>query len=98
MKKLLMGLLFLMGTSFFALPSMAQTEVTTEAPAASDLTELIAKAKSEGASWTTDQWKDAFRQAMTTMAPMIAMMMTAASVPTATDLPMTNCWNRLAIS
>jgi uncharacterized protein YlxW (UPF0749 family) len=71
MKILLMGLLFLMGTSFFALPSMAQTEVTTEAPAASDLTELIAKAKSEGASWTTDQWKDAFRQAMTTMAPMI---------------------------
>ncbi|MBR5653956.1 MAG: hypothetical protein IKX22_07720 [Prevotella sp.] len=73
MKKLMMGLLFLLGTSLFSLQSMAQTEVTTaqQEPAAGDLTELIAKAKSEGASWTADQWKDAFRQAMTTMAPMI---------------------------
>ena len=68
-----MGLLFLLGASLFSLQTMAQTEVTTtqEEPAVGDLTELIEQAKSEGASWTADQWKDAFRQAMSTMAPMI---------------------------
>ena len=73
MKKFLMGLLFLLGASLFSLQTMAQTEVTTtqEEPAVGDLTELIEQAKSEGASWTADQWKDAFRQAMSTMAPMI---------------------------
>ncbi|MBR4389125.1 MAG: hypothetical protein IKT00_08105 [Prevotella sp.] len=72
MKKLMMGLLLLVGASLFSLQSMAQTEVSTqETPTVGDLTELIEKAKSEGASWTADQWKDAFRQAMSTMAPMI---------------------------
>ena len=67
-----MGLLLLVGASLFSLQSMAQTEVSTqETPTVGDLTELIEKAKSEGASWTADQWKDAFRQAMSTMAPMI---------------------------
>ena len=32
------------------------------------------------------------------MPTITAMMITAATVPTAMDLPMTNCWNRLVIS
>lgn len=33
------------------------------------LTALVEKAKAEGANWSVDQWKDAYRQVMSVMAP-----------------------------
>ena len=35
------------------------------------LTELVEKAKADGAKWTVDEWKDAFKTAMTTVAPLL---------------------------
>ena len=71
-----MGLLFLLGTNLISLQSMAQTEVMTtqEEPALVNLKELIAKVKIEGASWTVDQWKDAIRQVITSVAPLCKSM------------------------
>ena len=76
MKEFLMGLLFLLGTNLISLQSMAQTEVMTtqEEPALVNLKELIAKVKIEGASWTVDQWKDAIRQVITSVAPLCKSM------------------------
>ena len=43
----------------------------TEAPAdpIKALTDLTAKAKAEGANWSVDEWKDAFKVAMSAVAP-----------------------------
>jgi hypothetical protein len=49
------------------------TEAGTEATAEGQkvLNDLVEKAKAEGANWTVDQWKDAFREAMGVMAPIM---------------------------
>ena len=60
----------------------------TEAQAPS-MTDLIAKAKAEGANWTVDQWKDVFKQAMLCTKPMAIDMnalMSKIGTPEAKDL------------
>ena len=40
-----------------------------------DLNEIVAKAKAEGANWSVDQWKDAFKSMLIGMKPMMDFMM-----------------------
>lgn len=39
-----------------------------------DMNEIIAKAKAEGANWTVDQWKDAFKSMLIAAKPMFDLM------------------------
>ena len=48
----------------------AQTEEVAKDPVAA-LTEILEKAKAEGANWSVDQWKDAFKQALVAAKPML---------------------------
>ena len=45
-----------------------------EAPTAPTMEELIASAKADGANWTVDQWKDAFRNVAVNVKPMMDEM------------------------
>ena len=45
-----------------------ETEATT-AEGVKVLADLVEKAKAEGANWSVDQWKDAYKTAMSVMAP-----------------------------
>lgn len=40
-------------------------------PAVPSLEEIVAKAKAEGANWSVDQWKDAFRNMAINLKPML---------------------------
>ena len=51
----------------------AQTEEVAKDPKAA-LTEIIEKAKAEGANWSVDQWKDAFKQALVAAKPMLTQL------------------------
>lgn len=57
MKKLLLGLLLMFSTGLFAQNA--------------DLKDLIQKAKTQGATWTEAQWKDAMKKATKAMSPMM---------------------------
>lgn len=39
-----------------------------------DLAALVEKVKAEGANWSIDEWKDAFKQVMTAVKPMLLSM------------------------
>ena len=53
-----------------------QEEVTKQTPAdpIEALTAVVEKAKAEGANWTVDQWKDAMKEAMVAIAPIMKEM------------------------
>lgn len=74
-KTLVVMMAFVLGlaiTSCKQAPKAAEAAETTEAAAADPvqaLTELVEKAKADGSKWTVDEWKDAFKVAMTTVAP-----------------------------
>ena len=51
----------------------AQTEEVVKDPVAA-LNDILAKAKAEGANWSVDQWKDAFKQAMIAAKPMLTQI------------------------
>ena len=40
-----------------------------------DLAALVEKVKAEGANWSIDEWKDAFKQALMALKPMMTSMM-----------------------
>lgn len=61
MKKIMIGLLAL--TMVFGFNSCKESTPSLE--------ELAASAKADGANWSTDEWKDAFKTAMTAVAPML---------------------------
>ena len=76
-KTLVVMMAFVLGlaiTSCKQAPKAAEAAETTEAAAADPvqaLTELVEKAKADGSKWTVDEWKDAFKVAMTTVAPLL---------------------------
>lgn len=49
-------------------PKAADPEAAAANPAQT-LTELIEKAKADGSKWSIDEWKDAYKTAMVTVAP-----------------------------
>ena len=61
MKKIMIGLLAL--AMVFGFNSCKQSTPSLE--------ELAASAKTEGANWSIDEWKDAFKNAMTAVSPML---------------------------
>ena len=64
MKKLLIGMLALvMAVGFTACSSGTPT-----------MEEIVASAKADGANWTDDQWKDAYRNMATNVKPMMDEM------------------------
>ncbi len=64
MKKLLIGMLALvMAVGFTACSSGTPT-----------MEEIVASAKADGANWTVDQWKDAYRNMATNVKPMMDEM------------------------
>lgn len=70
-KTLVVMMAFMLG---LAITSCKQgPKVVDAAEAAADpaktLTELVDKAKAEGANWSVDEWKDAFKTAMACVAP-----------------------------
>ena len=70
-KTLVVMMAFVLG---LAITSCKQgPKVVDAAEAAADpaktLTELVDKAKAEGANWSVDEWKDAFKTAMACVAP-----------------------------
>ncbi len=72
MKKLFFTLLLMLCT---CMATQAATYSVNDDPVKKiDLTEMIEKAKAEGANWNEDQWKDAFRQVLGMMVPMITEM------------------------
>ena len=82
MKKILFGLMAL--AMMFTFNSCKDTKAPAETtepteevaveeeatPAAPSMADLIASAKADGATWTADQWKDAFRNVMINAKPM----------------------------
>ncbi len=55
-------------------------EVATAGNPTEVITSLVEKAKSEGANWTVDQWKDAYKQAFTVMVPFMKGLQEVAEV------------------
>ena len=72
MKKLFFALLLMMCT---CVATQAATYSVNDDPVKKiDLTEMIEKAKAEGANWNEDQWKDAFREVLSSLVPMLKDM------------------------
>ncbi len=72
MKKLFFALLLMMCT---CMATQAATYSVNDDPVKKiDLTEMIEKAKAEGANWNEDQWKDAFREVLSSLVPMLKDM------------------------
>jgi hypothetical protein len=73
-KTLVVMMAFVLGlaiTSCKQAPKAAETAEAAAADPVQTLTELVEKAKADGAKWTVDEWKDAFKTAMTTVAPLL---------------------------
>ena len=71
-KTLVVMMAFVLGlaiTSCKQAPKAAEAAEAATADPVQTLTELLEKAKADGAKWTVDEWKDAFKVAMTTVAP-----------------------------
>lgn len=54
--------------------SAEQKSTTENVEQKVDLVELVAKVKAEGANWSVDQWKDAFKSALIALKPMMETM------------------------
>ena len=80
MKKLLIGMFALiMGIGLTSCKQKAEGDAAQ--PAAEEqvekalsLEEIVAKAKTEGADWSVDQWKDAMKQVLVAMKPFMESM------------------------
>ena len=73
-KTLVVMMAFVLGlaiTSCKQAPKAAEAAEAAAADPAQTLTELVEKAKADGARWSVDEWKDAFKTAMTAVAPMM---------------------------
>ena len=73
-KTLVVMMAFVLGlaiTSCKQAPKAAEAAEAAAADPAQTLTELVEKAKADGAKWSVDEWKDAFKTAMTAVAPMM---------------------------
>lgn len=83
MKKVLLLLVAVMGLTMIACTSNEGTKPAAadgEKPAAEkveekvDINELVAKAKAEGANWSVDEWKAAFKSMLIGVKPMLDFM------------------------
>ena len=54
--------------------SDAPVDIKTDGTAVEVLTDIVAKAKADGANWTIDQWKYVFKQAAIAIKPMMVKM------------------------
>lgn len=70
-KSLLVLMSFILGLSIVSCKQTPKVADATEVAANPQkaLTELIEKAKTDGANWSVEEWKDAFKVAMTAVAP-----------------------------
>jgi hypothetical protein len=62
MKKVLIGMLALV---------MCLGMVSCKKESAPNMADIVAKAKTEGANWSVDEWKDAYKQMMEAAKPMM---------------------------
>lgn len=62
MKKVLIGMLALV---------MCLGMVSCKKESAPNMADIVAKAKTEGANWSVDEWKDAYKQMMQAAKPMM---------------------------
>lgn len=62
MKKALIGMLALV---------MCLGMVSCSKESSASLADVVAKAKTDGAKWSVDEWKDAYKQVMTAVKPMM---------------------------
>jgi hypothetical protein len=67
MKKVLVGMLALI--MCLGLASCAKSSES-----APNMADVVAKAKADGANWSVDEWKDAFKQMMLAAKPMLTEM------------------------
>lgn len=83
MKKVLLLLVAVMGLTMMSCTSNEGTKPAAadgEKPAAEkveekvDINELVAKAKAEGANWSVDEWKAAFKSMLIGVKPMLDFM------------------------
>ena len=83
MKKVLLLLVAVMGLTMIACTTNEGTKPAAadgEKPAAEkveekvDINELVAKAKAEGANWSVDEWKAAFKSMLIGVKPMLDFM------------------------
>ena len=85
MKKVLVAMLTLVLTmGMVSCKDKAPADASQTAEAAAEqvkkieslsLTDLVAKAKAEGANWSVDEWKGAFKNAMLNLKPMLEEIM-----------------------
>ena len=70
-KTLVVMMAFVLGLAITSCKQGPKAVDAAEAAAdpAKTLTELVDKAKAEGANWSVDEWKDAFKTAMACVAP-----------------------------
>ena len=70
-KTLVVMMAFMLGLAITSCKQGPKAVDAAEAAAdpAKTLTELVDKAKAEGANWSVDEWKDAFKTAMACVAP-----------------------------
>ena len=77
-KTLVVMMAFVLGMAITSCKQGPKTDGASEEEAAANPTEtlnnLVEKAKSEGANWSVDQWKDAYKQAFVVMTPMLKGM------------------------
>lgn len=69
MKKVVLGMLALM--MCLGLASCKQSSETESTP---NMADVVEKAKAEGANWSVDEWKEAFKQMMLAAKPMMVEM------------------------
>ena len=80
MKKILMGMLAValmlgMASCKEKAPADAAKDVAEKVEkAVPSLEEIVAQAKADGASWSVDQWKDALRNVLVNMKPMLEVL------------------------
>ena len=71
-KTLVVMMAFVLGLAFTSCkqgPKAPADAAEAAADPAKTITELVEKAKAEGANWSVDQWKDAYKTAMAAAAP-----------------------------
>ena len=83
MKKLLLMIALVMSISLMSCKGDAAADATKTGDSTAavetvekkvDINELVAKAKAEGANWSVDEWKAAFKDFMVAMKPMMDFM------------------------
>lgn len=84
MKKLFLMITLVMGISLMSCQGNATADATKTGDSTAveeqvvekkvDINELLAKAKAEGANWSVDEWKAAFKEVLIALKPMLDFM------------------------